>query len=491
MLGTAAALLMLGSWIAPALADDPQRTPASGEPRSEVVVRAMLLPPENASGPFRVVPLDGPQGTPPSAGSPSEGRSPTDKPVGADRAKPPTNGSPVLAAPRRSADDARPNRDSRSPSRDADDESDDDAPARRPIGDTDPTELTPDDDAESSVGSEPELSYEFLGAPVPRERLDDLRQRVRRTLMHYHQRHESANEYSPWGIMHALIAYGVDTTVIADGKKVNAIGWLAWNGRCRGQQLMASRNGELVMNVGPGLQGHEGQFLAMLAQSYVPADYELRIGNLRLTVQDLIEYEQRTCRPKTELTFKLIAFAHYLPSDASWKSDDGQDWTIERLIREEIDQPVIGAACGGTHRLMGLSYAIRYRRSEGKSIDGEWARAARYVNDFQQHAIGLRNPDGSFSTKWLERREARDDDQRRIQTTGHILEWLVYSLPEEQLRSPEVVRTVGYLNDLLWNERSTKWEIGPKGHALHALNLYDQRVFGARIGQGGPRLEWR
>ncbi|HRF02098.1 MAG TPA: hypothetical protein PLI18_16395, partial [Pirellulaceae bacterium] len=69
MLGTAAALLMLGSWIAPALADDPQRTPASGEPRSEVVVRAMLLPPENASGPFRVVPLDGPQGTTPSAGS--------------------------------------------------------------------------------------------------------------------------------------------------------------------------------------------------------------------------------------------------------------------------------------------------------------------------------------------------------------------------------------------------------------------------------------
>ena len=164
---------------------------------------------------------------------------------------------------------------------------------------------------------------------------------------------------------------------------------------------------------------------------------------------------------------------------------------MSRLIREEIAQPVLGAACGGTHRLMGLSYAVATRRREGLPIDGEFHRAQIYIHDFQQHAIALRNRNGSFSTKWLERREAREDEQRRVQTTGHILEWLVYSLPEEQLRSPEIVRTVTYLNHLMWEQRSTQWEIGPKGHALHALNMYDQKVFGARIGQGGPRLEWR
>ena len=77
-----------------------------------------------------------------------------------------------------------------------------------------------------------------------------------------------------------------------------------------------------------------------------------------------------------------------------------------------------------------------------------------------------------------------------MQTTGHILEWLVYSLPEDKLRSPEVVKTVNYLSRLMYAERDTEWEIGPKGHAIHALSLYDQRVFGARIGQGGPRVTW-
>ncbi|MCA9105771.1 MAG: hypothetical protein KDA83_10120 [Planctomycetales bacterium] len=336
----------------------------------------------------------------------------------------------------------------------------------------------------------PNEGYEYLGEPIEMERLESLKARVRRTLMHYHQRPESTAEYSPWGVMHALIAFGADTEIIAGRRRVNAIGWLCWNGNCRNQRLMSARGGELNVAEGPGLQGHEGQLLAMLAQCYVPADFELRVDGSEFTVQDLIEYEQRTCKAGTELTFKLIAFSHYLPPDAAWVADTGEAWDIERLIQEEIKQPIMGAACGGTHRLMGLTYAVRYRRLAGLPLTGEWERADQYLRDYQQYAMSLQNPDGSFSTKWLERREAREDSQRRIQTTGHILEWMIYSLPEERLRSPEVVRTVNYLAQLMWDERATKWEIGPKGHALHALNLYDQRVFGAPLGQGGPRAEW-
>lgn len=341
-----------------------------------------------------------------------------------------------------------------------------------------------------SVNIWPDEGYEYLGQPVDVSELENLKARVRRTLMHYHQRPETTLDYSPWGVMHALIAYGTDTRVHNGRQHVNAIGWLCWNGTCRGQKILSARNGELRALTGPGLQGHEGQFLAMMAQCYVPAEFELRVDGREFTINDLIESEQETCKPKTELTFKLIAFSHYLPPDATWTGADGEAWDMERLIAEEIAQPVIGAACGGTHRLMGLSYAARYRRLAGLPLTGEWERAEQYVRDYQQYAFSLQNPDGSFSTKWLERREARDDSQRRIRTTGHILEWLIYSLPEERLRSPEVVRTVNYLAQLMWEERNTKWEIGPKGHALHALNMYDQRVFGAQIGQGGPRAQW-
>jgi len=35
----------------------------------------------------------------------------------------------------------------------------------------------------------------------------------------------------------------------------------------------------------------------------------------------------------------------------------------------------------------------------------------------------------------------------------------------------------------MWRYRSYNWFIGAKGHALHALTLYDERVFGAQPGK--------
>ena len=327
---------------------------------------------------------------------------------------------------------------------------------------------------------EPEPLLDYLGTPMNVAELQELRGQIRRTLIYYYKRPESVNSRSPWGVMHSLIGYGVDTNLQAGREQVNAIGWLCWNGNCRGQRLLRLSNGNLAVNVGPGVQ----------AQAYVPSEFEMRIQGKSFTVDDLIAYEQATCRPRTELTFKLIGLSHYLPSDAEWVSNDGQNWSIARLIEEEIAQPVVGAACGGTHRLMGLTYAVKNRVDEGKPLNGEWKRAEKFLEDFQKYTIGLQNPDGSFSTKWFERREARTDSQRRVQTTGHILEWLICNLPEEHLTSPEIVKAAAYLSNLMYRERGTDWNIGPKGHAIHALNLYDQKVFGAKVGKGGPRLDW-
>src|SRR5262249_58545401 len=133
-----------------------------------------------------------------------------------------------------------------------------------------------------------------------------------------------------------------------------------------------------------------------------------------------IETEKLGCQANTELTFKLIALSHYLDSDATWRSHTGQEWSISRLIQEEIKQPIRGAACGGTHRLMGLSYAVRKRQQKGGEIDGQYLRAQKYVSDYHQYTLSLQNPDGSFSTEWFTGRGNRQDLARRCQTTGHI-----------------------------------------------------------------------
>src|SRR5690606_34494244 len=142
----------------------------------------------------------------------------------------------------------------------------------------------------------------------------------------------------------------------------------------------------------------------------------------------------------------------------------------------EMAQPIVGATCGGTHRLTGISYAVKKRLSRGEPFTGEWERARVYEQSYQQYIYRLQNRDGSFSTQWFAGRGDSGDDDKRLETTGHMLEWLVYSLPREELDNPRVVAAVHYLNELLWRNRNRDLAIGPKGHGLHALVIYQQRM---------------
>lgn len=339
---------------------------------------------------------------------------------------------------------------------------------------------------DSAAASKENKDKEFEIEITPE--LAELRGRLRECLSYYYFRPENVALRSPWGAMHAMIAYGVDTELIAGDRRVNAIGYLCYNGVCNGQQLFYIAGDKLQTRIGPGVQGHPGQFLAMLAQSRVKTDFPIRVDGRELTVADLIQHEKETCRPKSELTFKLISFTHYLKSDEKWKSNDGQDWDIPRVIKEELAQPIVGAACGGTHRMTGFSYAVRKREQRGEKFEGQWLRAKKFVADYHEYAFKLQNPDGSFSTDWFAGRADFGPASKRLETTGHITEWLAYSLNKEQLVEPRMTKSVSYLTNLLLEGREEKWGIGPLGHGLHALALYDERVFGGKPGQRATEL---
>jgi hypothetical protein len=335
-----------------------------------------------------------------------------------------------------------------------------------------------DEVLDSKPPAPPSAFQERAAAPAITPELAQLRDRMKLCLEHYSQRPETTAERSPWGVMHALIAYGADTELIVGAKRVNAIGWLLWNGNCRGQRLFHLQNGQIRAHVGePGLQGHAGQFLAMLAQWRVLPETPMKIEGRDFTVADLIEYEKATCEPKSELTFKLIALSYYLDSDAAWTDVRGRTWSIEKLIQEELAQPIVGAACGGTHRMMGLSYAVHMRQREGRPLDGQWARAKSFVDDYHEYTFGLQNRDGSFSTNWFAGRADFGDVGKRVETTGHTFEWLAFSLPQEQLFDVRMVRAATFLTETMVQNRNGKLEVGPKGHALHGLNIYLDRAF--------------
>lgn len=308
-----------------------------------------------------------------------------------------------------------------------------------------------------------------------------LRDKIRRVLRHYYDHPLNTGDRSPWEVMHQMLAFEVHSRIRQEGpsgRPITAVGWLCYNQPCKGRTLMyLNEDGDLRVKVGPALQGHYGQLLALLAQARVRSDYPLKVEGRDFTVADLIEMEKATCYPRTELTFKLLGLQRYLDMDARWTNDQGMAWDFPTLLREEMRQPVRTAACGGTHRLSGLILTVKKRQRLGEPVDGAYAEAARFVANYQNYCYRLQNSDGSFSTEWFKGPGAEEDIDRRLKTTGHQLEFMIYASSEQQLTYYRTVKAVNYLANIMWANRARDWEAGPLGHALHALVLYDRFVF--------------
>lgn len=336
-----------------------------------------------------------------------------------------------------------------------------------------------DNDVADEAPAPVELDYAgFPKQPIKLTRhAYQMRRQMYQCLRHYHSDFEVATGRSNWGMMHAMMVYGIDTQVRVGRRTFSTIAWVAGNNVCRGQRLFDEQDGRLVVKSGVGLQGHDGQLLTVFSLCNVPANYPIYAGDKKFAVQDIVESEMLSCKSGNELTFILIALSHYLDTDEQWLSSDGQSWDFERLIREELSQPIVGSACGGTHRLMGFGHALRKRRAEGKPITGQWKRAEQFVEEFVQYTYRLQNRDGSFSTDWFEGREDNQDLDRKVQTTGHMVEWLLTVTPDAQLQNPRLISAVNFLLKSMNEERNRDWSIGPKGHALRSLAMFYDRVY--------------
>ena len=58
------------------------------------------------------------------------------------------------------------------------------------------------------------------------------------------------------------------------------------------------------------------------------------------------------------------------------------------------------------------------------------------------------------------------------------------SLDQERLYEPRIVAAAEFLTNTLAREPSREWKLGPLGHALHALNIYQERAWGVVLPGG-------
>lgn len=300
----------------------------------------------------------------------------------------------------------------------------------------------------------------------------------------------SLQEHAAWQILHGVLAFGREFSVERDGQPVSAVEHLLSGGAMQGWSLRPGidlGNGRrgLVAVLDPGTkigQGHPDQWLAYLTQCHLqPAD-ELLVDGREYTVEDFIKQIQWDVPRNVdrEYSWTLICLTTYLPTDARWPAQDGQEWSIEKLVELELEHDLSTSACGGSHRLIGLTTALNQHLSRAGKLEGVWRDVDAKVQAAIATARTYQNPDGSFSTNYFARPGTSPDLAQNLGATGHTLEFLTLAMTPEQLQQEWVQRAAIHLCDLLTAARGVSLECGALYHAAHGLVLYRERKFGPR-----------
>ncbi len=316
--------------------------------------------------------------------------------------------------------------------------------------------------------------------PAPTAKLPDgLRQRVEAAIEVVEQR-EILISNSFWTVVHGILGIGPKLTLLDPeaGRSVNAIEYICQGGPIRGMRFIPTEYGLDVQN-GPMFvgQGHVDQFVAEMVQVDMPMDQKFIVDGREYTFLDFIHQAQSRVRVTTdqELSWSIVAIGHCLGTEITWSNHFGESLSFQDLIRYELDQDVEQAACGGTHRLLGLAWAYRLHRGSGGQDIGIWKEVRDKMTKYQSLAKELQNPDGSFSTESFRGTGNASDMQQRISTTGHTLEWLSISLTDAQMQEPWVQHAASALALMILESRDSPMEGGTLYHAVHALRLYAAR----------------
>lgn len=298
-------------------------------------------------------------------------------------------------------------------------------------------------------------------------------------------------DYGFWTIFHAILGMGPENTTLVNPEtkeRVNAIDHICKGNPVRGLKFFVTPHGldvetakqpggDVAIFVG---QGHQDQFIAEMVQWGLPADRVFVVEGKKYRFQDFINHTRMraSVTQKQELSWAIVVIGEYFGTDHAWANSLGEKLHFEDIVRYELNEPIDTAACGGTHRLFGLTWVLHRHRNKGGKLEGVWKDVADKLDAHKANAKKNRNSDGSFSTDYFKAKGEISDSQLRISTTGHILEWLSLYLTDAELNEGWVQEAAGALAKLILETRNEGIEGGALYHAAHGLRLYHDRVFG-------------
>jgi len=288
--------------------------------------------------------------------------------------------------------------------------------------------------------------------------------------------------HTPWQIVHGLLAYRHDYLIKDHGKRISALDWVASGPTYQGQpwfeKTAYGAHAHPYNGVPYAFQGHPCQFLAYMTMCNLPLNFKFRTASGETaTISDFLQGAQMEANDREEVTWVLWFLAHYLEPDAQWINKDGEPWSMERLVQVETQKTVTASACGGTHGLFALAYARNGFRASGRTLYGAWLEADQKVRRYAEEARMNQNADGTFSSNYFQGPGYSQEFEKRLGTTGHILEFLCVALPQSRLSEEWLRRAVAALATDLNQKRSAPCECGALYHAVDGLAIYRTRVW--------------
>jgi hypothetical protein len=322
---------------------------------------------------------------------------------------------------------------------------------------------------------------------------DEVRDHIDRELDYgFHQRLLNTRDHAAWQIIHGVLPYEKEMLIDADGKMVRAIEFAMNGGAMKGWALQrgdlldekTQRYGvrstlELGSKSG---QGHPDQWLGYLQDCGVGIDEKLIIDGKTYTVDDWVAQIERDVHrnPNQEYSWTIMALTKYRPTTHTWKAADGSEWSIAKLLEAEIEAGIESSACGGTHRMVGITHAYNRHKAAGHKIEGVWQRAEKLIEDCKNGCRDFQNPDGSLSSNFFRRPGQASEVANRLHATGHQFEFLIVAMDDEEIKQDWVRRAAINLTETLRKTQKVPLECGALYHGLRGLALYRERMWGKK-----------
>ncbi|GIW82581.1 MAG: hypothetical protein KatS3mg105_4388 [Gemmatales bacterium] len=334
---------------------------------------------------------------------------------------------------------------------------------------------------EANIDAPPSKDSATLHAPT--ELPQGPKARLRATIRHVRDR-QLLTTNGFWTVLHGILGLGpnVELHDPETGKVVNALDYICNGGEIRGLRFVPTKDG-LDVQIGPmGIgQGHQDQFIAEMAQWSMPLDRKFYVYGKEYSFKDFVQHckMRASVQADQELSWALVVLSQYLGTDIAWINSAGEQISFEDILRYELQASIDQAACGGTHRLFGITWAYHWHRKRGGKVTGVWKDAEAKIAHYVDLARKYQNPDGSFSTDYFRGRGHAENIETRISTTGHMLEWLALALPDDEIKKPWVQEAANALALMILQMQDSPIEGGSLYHAMHGLLMYYARVYGS------------